>query len=143
MNRALRGDARPVADAKHHISHFWRSACGQSLYSWGPSYVSPLRACQVYCAIQATLNTFKFSLSQLAVMQQSTTVLEGTVEHLALHVQNLCHQCQQLRSVYEAENIRNVWVDGAVEYPQATAEKYKGMSFELRYPPCSRTGISS
>ncbi|KAF9021275.1 P-loop containing nucleoside triphosphate hydrolase protein [Hymenopellis radicata] len=100
-----------------------------------------------YCALQAIINPSNFSLSQVAILQQSSAQLEWALWYMISNVQSFRRQSQELRSLYDAEKINNVLADGDVAYPRTDEEKSKGISFELRnltfnYPRSQTTSPS-
>ncbi|KAK0455671.1 P-loop containing nucleoside triphosphate hydrolase protein [Desarmillaria tabescens] len=76
-------------------------------------------------------------------MQQTSQDLEWSIDSIIHNITNFHEQCQNLRSIYEAGEVKNLLCDGSVSYPQPNEEKAKGMSFEIRNLSFSYPGSQS
>ncbi|KAG7441611.1 P-loop containing nucleoside triphosphate hydrolase protein [Guyanagaster necrorhizus] len=71
-------------------------------------------------------------MSSIAIMQQTSQNLEWSINCIIYHAMYFHEQCQTLRGIYEAGEVKNLLRDGSTRYPQSDEEKAKGMSFEIR-----------
>ncbi len=74
----------------------------------------------------------KLSLSSIAILQQSSQILEWTLQLLVVNVNSFRKQYQEIKNIYDASKVATKLQDGNVSYPRTGEEKLKGMSFELR-----------
>ncbi|KAK0231574.1 P-loop containing nucleoside triphosphate hydrolase protein [Armillaria fumosa] len=86
----------------------------------------------IYFSAAAILDPTRFSMSSIAVMQQTSQNLEWSIDSILLRVSYFYEQCQILRNMYEAGEVKNLVQDGSTRYPRSVEEKTKGMSFEIR-----------
>ncbi|KAK0209673.1 P-loop containing nucleoside triphosphate hydrolase protein [Armillaria fumosa] len=85
-----------------------------------------------YCAIVSILHPEKLSLSSIAILQQSSQILELTLQLLVVNVNSFRKQSQEIKNIYDASKVATKLQDGNLSYPRTGEEKLKGMSFELR-----------
>ncbi|PBK72149.1 P-loop containing nucleoside triphosphate hydrolase protein [Armillaria solidipes] len=71
-------------------------------------------------------------MTSIAVMQQTSQNLEWSIDSIIHKIAYFHEQCQILRSIYEAGEVKNLVRDGSTRYPRLVEEKTKGMSFEIR-----------
>ncbi|KAK0448163.1 P-loop containing nucleoside triphosphate hydrolase protein [Armillaria borealis] len=86
----------------------------------------------IYFSAAAILDPTRFSMSSIAVMQQTSQNLEWSIDSILHKIAYFHEQCQILRSIYEAGEVKNLVRDGSTRYPRSVEEKTKGMSFEIR-----------
>ncbi|KAF9033938.1 P-loop containing nucleoside triphosphate hydrolase protein [Hymenopellis radicata] len=85
-----------------------------------------------YFSVQAILDPSKLSIAEVSILQQSSSMLEMALRRMIRNVRHFQAQCQELRNIYEVENIQNILDDGTVAYPGKDEKNSAGMSFELR-----------
>ncbi|KAK0490254.1 P-loop containing nucleoside triphosphate hydrolase protein [Armillaria novae-zelandiae] len=86
----------------------------------------------IYFSTAAISNPTRFSMSSIAVMQQTSEDLEWSIDSILRNISYFQEQCQVLRNIYEAGDVKNLVRDGSTRYPRSVEEKNKGMSFEIR-----------
>ncbi len=90
------------------------------------------RSLQIYCALVYILYPERFSLSSIAILQQSSQHLDWTIGYVVENINQFQRRYQKLKNVYDSANIANTLVDGDIAYPNTSSDdKPKGMSFEL------------
>ncbi|KAK0205839.1 P-loop containing nucleoside triphosphate hydrolase protein [Desarmillaria ectypa] len=82
-------------------------------------------------------------MSSIAIMQQTSQNLEWSIDSIIHDITYFHEQCQTLRSIYEAGEVKNLLRDGCTRYPQSHEENAKGMSFEIRNLSFSYPGSQS
>ncbi len=87
---------------------------------------------QIFCALYATLNPAKFSISSVALLQQSSTSLRFSLQATFTQGGSLTQSLSTLKDIYRDEIIRAPMDTGIIPYPNNTEKPAKGMSFELR-----------
>ncbi|KAK0430089.1 P-loop containing nucleoside triphosphate hydrolase protein [Armillaria borealis] len=98
----------------------------------------------IYCAMVYILYPDRFSLSSIAILQQSSQSLDWAIEYAVRNINSFRKQYQELKNVYDSSNIANTLTEGDVAYPNASSEeKPKGVSFELRDVSFSYPGSQS
>ncbi|KAK0191694.1 P-loop containing nucleoside triphosphate hydrolase protein [Armillaria mellea] len=97
----------------------------------------------IYFSAAAILNPTRFSMSSIAVMQQTSRNLEWSIDSILHKIAYFHEQCQILRNTYEAGEVKNLVRDGSTRYPRSVEEKTKGMSFEIRGLSFSYPGSQS
>lgn len=66
-------------------------------------------------------------------MQQTSESFERSMDYLLMNVRYFADQCQTLKELYEAGEIKNHLKEGNVSYPRSEADgKTEGMSFDIR-----------
>ncbi|KAK0455673.1 P-loop containing nucleoside triphosphate hydrolase protein [Desarmillaria tabescens] len=96
----------------------------------------------IYSTFCAILDP-QFSMSSIAIMQQTSESFERSMDYLILNVRYFSDECQTLKELYEAGKIKNQLKEGTVNYPRSEEEKAKGMSFEIRDLSFSYPGSQS
>jgi len=86
----------------------------------------------VYCAVNAVLNPSKFSITSIAILQQSSSTLRWTLESVLQNTASFRRHLNEIRSLYDAAKVNNKVVDGERPYPNPIHKSDKGMSFDLR-----------
>ncbi|KAF9035444.1 P-loop containing nucleoside triphosphate hydrolase protein [Panaeolus papilionaceus] len=87
----------------------------------------------VYCALLTILRPSHFSLSSLAILQQSSAWLGYSLGTVFQSTETFRQAVMSVRKLYEAGNVVNKLSDGVVAYPAPEDEKAgKGMGFELK-----------
>ncbi|PBL01640.1 P-loop containing nucleoside triphosphate hydrolase protein [Armillaria gallica] len=94
----------------------------------------------MYYSVAAIMKPSKFSISSIAILHQSSGTLEWSMRSILRDVIKFRKQCEQLRTLYEADKISNKLIDGCLSY---SPEKSQGMSFELRNLSFSYPGSQS
>ncbi|KAK0219591.1 P-loop containing nucleoside triphosphate hydrolase protein [Armillaria nabsnona] len=98
----------------------------------------------IYCAMVYILHPERFSLSSIAILQQSSQSLDWAIEYAVQNINSFRKQYQELKNVYDSSKIANTLADGEIAYPNPSSEeKPQGMSFELRDVSFSYPGSQS
>ncbi|PBK72152.1 P-loop containing nucleoside triphosphate hydrolase protein [Armillaria solidipes] len=82
-------------------------------------------------------------MSSIAIMQQTSESFERSMDYLTMNVRYFSDQCQTLKELYQAGEIKNQLKEGNVSYPRSEADKTEGMSFDIRDLSFSYPGSQS
>jgi hypothetical protein len=87
---------------------------------------------QIYMAANAILQPSKFSVSSMAILQQTSNSLRWTFYEILDDIKEAPQHLELIRSIYDGLKVDNQVSDGTSPYP---SEDYKndGMSLEVRY----------
>ncbi|SJL01071.1 uncharacterized protein ARMOST_04387 [Armillaria ostoyae] len=96
----------------------------------------------IYSTLSAILDP-QFSMSSIAIMQQTSESFERSMDYLTMNVRYFSDQCQTLKELYQAGEIKNQLKEGNVSYPRSEADKTEGMSFDIRDLSFSYPGSQS
>ncbi|KAJ6621879.1 P-loop containing nucleoside triphosphate hydrolase protein [Mycena sp. CBHHK59/15] len=97
----------------------------------------------LYYAANAVLNPARFTLTSIAMLQQSEARLRRTFYNGMFEVAELNRGMTFMKRIYELSNITNVIKDGELRYRSTDPSKTVGMSLELRKVSFSYPGTSS
>jgi hypothetical protein len=87
---------------------------------------------QVYCAVNAVLNPSKFSITSIAILQQSSSTIRRTLENILIDTALFRRHLNEIQNLYDAAKINNKMSDGEHPYPNPIHKCDEGMSFDLR-----------
>lgn len=87
---------------------------------------------QMYCALVAILYPSTFSVSSIAILQQSSATLRYSLTNVLQNADSFRRQLNDIRNLYNATNASSGLANGQKPYPDPSSES-KGMSFDLRY----------
>ncbi|KAK0231571.1 P-loop containing nucleoside triphosphate hydrolase protein [Armillaria fumosa] len=96
----------------------------------------------IYSTFSAILDP-QFSMSSIAIMQQTSESFERSMDYLLMNVRYFADQCQTLKELYQAGEIKNQLKDGNISYPHSETIRTEGMSFDIRDLSFSYPGSQS
>ncbi|KAF8575570.1 P-loop containing nucleoside triphosphate hydrolase protein [Ramaria rubella] len=85
----------------------------------------------IFYAFQVYLSPGSFSLTSVALMQQASATLTWTFYGIFNDQKSLQQHIENLKTLYELENIKNTLDDGDLEYPKDTAVSSSGMEIKF------------
>ena len=85
----------------------------------------------MYFAILVLLRPSQMSLTTIASLQQSTTLLRHCFYYIYWELDHLRRHISDLQQLYDTQKLSKVIEDGDLPYPNEK-KPLKGMSFELR-----------
>jgi hypothetical protein len=87
---------------------------------------------QTYMAANAILQPSKFSVSSMAILQQTSNSLRWTFSRIFDGGKDIPKHLNLIKSIYDTLKIENKISDGNKPYPSGDKKK-DGMSLEFRY----------
>jgi hypothetical protein len=88
---------------------------------------------KVYYASLATIgSTTNVSLSSIAILEQSASLLRWALWDLQTQFRNALKHLDALKALYEIEKINNKVQDGVFPFPDPIHSLPEGISFEIR-----------
>ncbi|KAJ7175996.1 P-loop containing nucleoside triphosphate hydrolase protein [Mycena filopes] len=97
----------------------------------------------LYYAANAVFNPAKFSLSSIAMLQHSESILRRTFYGSVEDITELRQGMNFMKRVYNLANLTNVVKDGTLEYPAKADSDKAGMSIDFRNVSFSYPGAKS
>jgi hypothetical protein len=87
---------------------------------------------KIYMAANAILQPSKFSVSSMAILQQTSSSLRWTFDKILHGSKNISRHLELTKSIYNTLKVDNQIRDGSRPYPQED-RKNDGMSIDVRY----------
>lgn len=81
----------------------------------------------------AVLYPSKFTISSIAILQQSASTLRWSLESVLGNADRFRRELVDIRNLYESVNITNTVADGQLPFPDPLDEKNTGMTLELKH----------
>ncbi|KAJ7367043.1 P-loop containing nucleoside triphosphate hydrolase protein [Mycena albidolilacea] len=97
----------------------------------------------LYYAGNAVFNPEKFTLTSIAMLQHSESILQRTFSDGVRQIGELRRSMGFMQRIYGVTNIVNVIKDGSLEYPGMDQSQTAGMSIDLRNVSFSYPGSTS
>lgn len=85
----------------------------------------------IYYIVQAFMHPSTFSMSDLAILRESSANFESYLTCLVPRVLGFSTHCHNVKKIFDMENIQNEIAESDLLYPSAEKGQ-KGMAFELR-----------
>ncbi|TFK24505.1 P-loop containing nucleoside triphosphate hydrolase protein [Coprinopsis marcescibilis] len=88
----------------------------------------------MYCGLSAVFNPSRFTISSIAIFQQSSQTLRWTLIEIFTHSDQFRRDVAAIKTLYQASEIKNSVVGGKLAYPVVSEKGVSppGMGFELR-----------
>ncbi|KAJ7025386.1 P-loop containing nucleoside triphosphate hydrolase protein [Mycena alexandri] len=97
----------------------------------------------LYYAANAVFNPAKFTLTSIAMLQHSESILRRTFYGAISDIGELRQGMNFMKRIYNVANLTNVIEDGTLEYPVTDVSDKVGMSIDLRNVSFSYPGAKS
>ncbi|KAJ7442645.1 P-loop containing nucleoside triphosphate hydrolase protein [Mycena latifolia] len=97
----------------------------------------------LYYAANAVFNPAKFTLTSIAMLQHSESILRRSFYNGVYEIAELRRGMNFMKRIYELSNITNVIKDGGLRYPPTDQSEKAGMSINLRNVSFSYPGGKS
>ncbi|KAJ7259596.1 P-loop containing nucleoside triphosphate hydrolase protein [Mycena haematopus] len=97
----------------------------------------------LYYAWNAVFGPEKFTLTSIAMLQHSESILRRTFSDGMTQIGELRQSMNFMKQIYEVENINNIIEDGNLPYPAKDQSEMAGMSIDLRNVSFSYPGGKS
>lgn len=81
----------------------------------------------------AILHPARFTVTSIAILQQSASTLRWSLESVLDSTDSFQRQLTDIKNLYEVSDVVNKISDGTLPYPSSSDKKQTGMAFELRY----------
>lgn len=94
---------------------------------------TPTQTKQIFYAANAVLNPSKFSISSIAILQQTATSMRWTSDSVVRESNQLARYLNHIRNIYRSLEVDNRIDDGISPYPSIGEKLHKGMSLEARW----------
>lgn len=88
---------------------------------------------QLYYAANSIMNPDALSLSTIATLHQSESLLSWMFQYLLYTTRSVSQQVNSVRAVYDLENVVHEMKGGDLPYPPVDCPHEQGMPFELKY----------
>ncbi|KAJ7611789.1 P-loop containing nucleoside triphosphate hydrolase protein [Roridomyces roridus] len=97
----------------------------------------------LYYAVNSILNPTAFSLSTIATLHQSETLLSYTFQSAFSFIQYGAHRVAGVQALYDLGNVAHEMKDGDLPYPPLDSRHEQGMPFELKNVSFSYPGTTA
>jgi hypothetical protein len=88
---------------------------------------------KLYYAANAVLNPAKFTLTTIAMLQHSESILRRTFYSGIEQIAELRQSMNFMKRIYGVRDIANVIKDGSLKYPESVQSEQAGMTIDFRY----------